>query len=80
MLKVVAEMGVLSGGESREEYQRRECEERRERLGEKVLHERFFRGVKEVALERSWEWMRAGIWRRVVRCICVRRRMVRVED
>ena len=53
MLKVVAEMGVLSRGESREEYQRRECEERRERLGEKVLHGRFFRDVKEVAHERS---------------------------
>jgi hypothetical protein len=60
MLKVVVEMGVVSGGESREEYQRRVCEERRERLGEKVLHGWFFGRVKDVAHERSWEWLRAG--------------------
>ena len=39
MLKVVAEMGVLSGGESREEYQRRECEEEREVRRESIAWE-----------------------------------------
>ena len=34
--------------------------ERYERLIEKKLHGKFFREVKDVADERSWQWLRGG--------------------
>jgi hypothetical protein len=62
MLKELVEMRwvLKEQDESREDYQRRMERERREGLDEKVLHGRFFREVKEVADERSWQWVRGG--------------------
>ena len=58
MLKVVAEDLVL--GESKGEYKKRMEKERSERLMGKKLHGKFFREVKNVADERSWQWLRGG--------------------
>jgi hypothetical protein len=61
MLKEVAAMeGILSEVESREDYQERVYRERREELEEKVMHGKFFRDVKELAHERSWDWVKGG--------------------
>ena len=58
MLKVVAEDLVM--GESKDEYRKRMERERSERLMEKKLHGQFFNKVKEVADERTWQWLRGG--------------------
>ena len=46
--------------ESRDEYRKRVETERREDLDGKVMHGRFFREIKEVADERSWQWVSGG--------------------
>jgi hypothetical protein len=46
--------------ESRDEYRKRVEAERKESLNEKVLHGRFFREIKEIADERSWQWVSGG--------------------
>lgn len=58
MLKEVAADIVM--GESKVEYKKRVEKERAERLAAKKLHGKFFREVKEVADERSWQWLKGG--------------------
>ena len=60
MLNVVAEMDVVSGTESAQEYKDRMERTRRDELLAKPLHGRFFRKVSGVADERSWQWLKAG--------------------
>ena len=60
MLKVVAEMGVVSGVESAKEYKDHVERTRREALLAKPLHGKFFRSVSGVADERSWQWLNGG--------------------
>ena len=59
MLKVVAE-NWKKGVETQEEYKKRMDKERKERLGEKKVHGKFFREVAEVADPRSWQWLSSG--------------------
>ena len=59
MLKVVAE-GMNAVVETKIEYGKRVEKERVGRLTEKDLHGKFFRDVKEVADDRSWQWLRGG--------------------
>ena len=59
MLKVVAE-NWKKGEETQEEYKKRMDKERKERLGEKKVHGKFFREVAEVADPRSWQWLSSG--------------------
>ena len=59
MLKVVAE-NLPVQGEPKADYKKRIGKERSERLMEKKLHGKFFNQVKEVADERTWQWLRGG--------------------
>ena len=59
LLKAVAEE-LVEGGESKWDYKKRVDAERKARLGEKKLHGKFFRDVKDVADDRSWQWIRGG--------------------
>jgi hypothetical protein len=47
-------------GESKIDYKKRMERGRAERLMEKKLHGKFFNEVKDVADERSWQWLRGG--------------------
>lgn len=58
MLKVVAE--ELTAGESKVDYKKRVEKERTERLMQKKIHGKFFNDVKDVAGERSWQWLNGG--------------------
>ena len=58
MLKVVADS--LEGGLGKEELKKQMETQRKDSLYEKRLHGKFFREVKEVADEKSWQWMRGG--------------------
>lgn len=58
MLSVISE--TLEVGETKMEYKNRIESERANNLLEKRLHGKFLRDVKEVADERSWQWLRAG--------------------
>ena len=58
MLKVVA--GVMEDGETKVDFEKRVVEERWQRLGEKKLHGKFFNDIKDIAHEKSWQWMRGG--------------------
>ena len=58
MLKVVAENMI--DGEPKDEYKKRMEKGRHDRLMEKKLHGKFFNEVKDVADERSWQWLRGG--------------------
>ena len=60
MLKVVAEMDVVSGTESAQEYKDRMERTRRDELLAKPLHGKFFQKVRDVADERSWQWLNGG--------------------
>ena len=61
LMEVVAMEWVLKKQvESRDDYRERKERERREGLDEKVFHGKFFREVKEVADERSWQWVSGG--------------------
>ena len=66
MLKEVAEMGLVSGVETGEEYRKRRERERKEELRGKSLHGKYFREVEAVAeaggvdRERSVQWLKAG--------------------
>ena len=58
MLEVVAEN--LGEGVCKKELKKQMDTQRKERLLEKKLHGKFFREVKEVADEKSWQWMNGG--------------------
>ena len=62
MLKELVEMGwvLKDQDESGDEYRKRMERERRDGLEGKVFHVRFFHEVKEVADERSWNWVSGG--------------------
>ena len=53
MLNVVSER--LGEGESKWDYRKRIKVERKQRIDEKRLHDKFFRDVKDVADKRSWQ-------------------------
>ena len=58
MLKVVAE--CFDDGETKEEYKQRIERERVDDFKGKRLHGKFMRDVRDVADDRSWQWVRAG--------------------
>ena len=58
MLKVVAE--GMPESEPKAEFERRRMDGRWNRLKEKKLHGKYFNGVKDVAGEKAWQWMRGG--------------------
>jgi len=60
MLKVVADLGVVSEVETLEHYRKRVIDERKASLEAKPLHGMFFRNVKDVADVRSWQWLGGG--------------------
>ena len=58
MLKVVAD-GMLAG-EPKADFEKRVAEDRWQRLRGKKLHGKFFNDIKDIAHEKSWQWMRGG--------------------
>ena len=46
--------------EPKSDFKRRRADERKNGLAEKKLHGKFFRDVKGVASDRSWQWLRGG--------------------
>ena len=60
MLKVVAESSLVSEVESKTVYEKRVETLRKEDMEQKSIHGRFFRGVKQVASERSYDWLKSG--------------------
>ena len=58
MLKVVAE--GMPESELKTEFEKRRMDGRWNRLKEKKLHGKYFNGVKDVAGEKAWQWMRGG--------------------
>ena len=58
MLKAVSES--MSVDESKFDYRKRVAEERIGTLMQMKVHGQFLRDVKEVANERSWQWVRGG--------------------
>ncbi len=58
MLKEVAKVSKI--GEGHDDYRKRVDRERKERLQGKKVHGRFMEDVREVADERSWQWVKAG--------------------
>ena len=58
MLKEVA--ANMNEEEPKLDYKKRMADERKDRLLGKILHGRFFRDVKEVASDKSWQWLRGG--------------------
>ena len=58
MLKVVG--SSFEAGETNEEFKNRMSQERMGRLNEKRLHGKYLQAVKDVANERSWQWIRSG--------------------
>ena len=58
LLMVVA--STLGSEETKEDYRKRREEERKETLRGKKLHGAFLEGIKGVADERTWQWLRAG--------------------
>ena len=58
MLKVVGEKVQVV--ETKQEYKKREEKWRVERLGQKKLHGKYLKDVKDVAGGRSWQWLRGG--------------------
>ena len=59
MLKVVAE-GVGENEEVQSVYKKRVDSERKVRLGQKLIHGKFFKDVEKVADPRSWQWLSGG--------------------
>ena len=59
MLKVV-ESRLGAGAEPKFEFKKRMAEERKDRLTGKNLHGKFFKETKDVADEKSWQWLRRG--------------------
>ena len=59
MLKVVG-THMEAGAELKTDFKKRMAEERQERLNGKKLHGKFFKETKDVADERSWQWLRRG--------------------
>ena len=70
MLKVVG--GRLgAGAEPKLEFKKRLAEERTSRLMEKKLHGKFFQETKDVADEKSWQWLRRGsLYKTTEGCVC----------
>ena len=60
MLKAVADMGVVSGEETAQQYKDRMERTRRETLRGKPLHGKFFRKISGIADERTWQWLNGG--------------------
>ena len=58
MLKEVA--ANTTECEPKLDFKKRMADERKDRLMDKPLHGSFFRKVKDVASERSWQWLRGG--------------------
>ena len=58
MFKVVG--SSFEAGETKEEFKNRMSQERMGRLNEKRVHGKYFQDVKDVADERSWQWIRSG--------------------
>ena len=58
MLKVVAE--GMEEAEPKNDFEKRVVQERWQRLREKKLHGKFFNDTKDIANEKSWQWMRGG--------------------
>ena len=58
MLKVVAE--GMEEAEPKVDFEKRVVQERWQRLREKKLHGKFFNDTKDIAHEKSWQWMRGG--------------------
>jgi len=58
MLKVVAD-GMLAG-EPKADFEKRVAEDRWQRLRGEKLHGKFFNDIKDIAHEKSWQWMRGG--------------------
>ena len=59
MLKVVGENVQVV--ESKVEFKKRVAKERVDELAKKELHGRWWKGVKDVADGRSWQWLRVVI-------------------
>ena len=59
MLQVVAE-NLLVEGEAKADYKKRMEKGRSDRLMAKNLHGKFFNEIKDVADERTWQWLRGG--------------------
>ena len=62
MLKEVAKADTMKEMESAKDYQEQKHQERADQLSKenKPLHGQFFTNVKDVADNRSWEWLKAG--------------------
>ena len=60
MLKEVSAMGLLKDGLGKVDFGRKLEADREKAFAEKVLHGRFYEQVKDVADERSWQWVRGG--------------------
>ena len=58
MLKVVAE--GMEEAEPKVDFEKRVVQERWQRLREKKLHGKFFNDTKDIAHEKSWQWMKGG--------------------
>ena len=58
MLQVVA--GSMKEGESKVDFEKGVVRERWQRLRTKKLHGKFFNDIKDIAHEKSWQWMRGG--------------------
>ena len=59
MLKVVGAQ-LEAEAEPKLDFKKRMAEERKVRLMGKNLHGKFFKETKDVADERSWQWLRRG--------------------
>ena len=58
MLKVVAD--CMGEAEPKADFEKRVVQERWQRLRDKKLHGKFFSDIKDIAHEKSWQWLRGG--------------------
>ena len=72
MLQEVAlKLAHVGDDERAADYKKRMASERMDRLMAKGLHGKFFNAVKEVASDRSWQWLRGGyLYKRTEGFVC----------
>ena len=71
LIEVAAKMAHVGDDEPAADFRKRMASERMDRLMAKGLHGKFFNAVKEVASDRSWQWLRGGyLYKRTEGFVC----------
>jgi hypothetical protein len=71
LIEVATKLAHVGDDEPAADFKKRMASERMDRLMAKGLHGKFFNAVKEVASDRSWQWLRGGyLYKRTEGFVC----------